>query len=158
MQFKGLGFPTSILQCKIGVCIDRRTACVLCEAFQSAFKIWNSFFMQDRPFSSSTWSGRLFFCAKIFEVVNHSEQCELVPTHNFWIWFYKSKFKNTCWASPKPDIPHKNCAGCASWWTLHKKIFRENSFKIISRWFTQYRVKLELLLPVLRVKSGSNAS
>ena len=22
--------------------------------------------------------------------------------------FYKSDFKNTCWVSPKPDIPHKN--------------------------------------------------
>ena len=26
---------------------------------------------------------------------------------SFWIWFYKSDFKNTCWASPKPDIQHK---------------------------------------------------
>ena len=30
-------------------------------------KIWKSFCNRDRPFSSSTWSGRLFFCTKIFE-------------------------------------------------------------------------------------------
>ena len=71
-------------------------------------KIWKSFCNRDRPFSSSTWSGRLFFCSESFCICSRSKQGELVPTHDFWIWFYKSDFKNDCWASPKPDIQHKN--------------------------------------------------
>ena len=49
----------------------------------------------------------VIFLHKNFRVCNRSKQGELVPTHDFWIWFYKSDFKNTCWASPKPDIQHK---------------------------------------------------
>ena len=49
----------------------------------------------------------VIFCSGSFRVCNRSKQGKLVPTCNFWIWFYKSGFKNTCWASPKPDIQHK---------------------------------------------------
>ena len=101
-------FPTSILQSKISRCIYVCIACYNYEAFQRASQIWKSFCSQDRPFSSSTWSGRLFFSSESFWVCNRSKQGELVPTRNFWIWFYKSDFKNTCWASPKPDVQHKN--------------------------------------------------
>ncbi len=101
-------FPTSILQSKISRCIYVCIACNNYEASQCDFQIWKLFSNQDRPFSSSTWSGRLFFCSGSFCICNHSKQGELVPTRNFWIWFYKSDFKNTCWASPKPDVQHKN--------------------------------------------------
>ena len=70
-------------------------------------KFENHFANQTVRFSSSTWSGRLFFCPGFFCVCVHSKQSELVLTHDFWIWFYKSDFKNDCWASPKPDIQHK---------------------------------------------------
>ena len=50
----------------------------------------------------------VIFLHKNFRVCNRSKQGELVPTHDFWIWFYKSDFKNTCRASPKPDVQHKN--------------------------------------------------
>ena len=56
----------------------------------------------------------VIFLHKNFRVCNRSKQGELVPTHDFWIWFYKSDFKNDCWASPKPDIQHINCADCVS--------------------------------------------
>ena len=108
-------FPTSILQRKISRCIYVCIACGCYEASQRASQIWKSFCKSDRPFSSSTWSGRLFFfCSGSFRVSNRSKQGELVPTHDFWIWFYKSDFKNDCWASPKPDIQHINCADCVS--------------------------------------------
>ena len=71
-------------------------------------KFENHFANQTVRFSSSTWSGRLFFCSGFFCVCVHSKQGELVQTRNFWIWFYKSDFKNTCLASPKPDVQHKN--------------------------------------------------
>ena len=60
-------FPTSILQRKISRCIYVCIACNNYEASQCDFQIWKLFSNQDRPFSSSTWSGRLFFCTKIFE-------------------------------------------------------------------------------------------
>ena len=101
-------FPTSILQSKISRCIYVCIACNNYEASQCAFQIWKSFCSQDRPFLSSTWSGRLFFFLENFRVCIRSKQGELVPTRNFWIWFYKSEFKNACWASPKPDIQHQN--------------------------------------------------
>ena len=116
-------FPTSILQSKISRCIYVCIACGRYESFQRAFQIWKSFCDQDRPFSSFTWCGRLFFCSGSFRVCNRSKQGELVPTHDFWIWFYKSDFKNDCWASPKPDIQHINCADCVSSQTLNKQIF-----------------------------------
>ena len=106
--------PTSILQRKISRCIYVCIACWCYEPPQCASQIWKSFCKSDRPFSSLTWSGRLFFCSGSFRVCNRSKQGELVPTHDFWIWFCKSDFKNDCWASPKPDIQHINCADCVS--------------------------------------------
>ena len=37
-------------------------------------------------------------------VASRASWCQLAI---FWIRFFKSDFKNTCWASPKPDIQHK---------------------------------------------------
>ena len=76
-------FPTSILQSKISRCIYVCIACNNYEASQCDFQIWKLFSNQDRPFSSSTWSGRLFFCSGSFCICNHSKQGELVPTRNF---------------------------------------------------------------------------
>ena len=104
---RGLGTAQQAFCNANGVCIDRHIACGCYEASQGAFQIWKSFCDQDRPFSSFTWCGRLFFCSGSFRVCNRNKQGELVPTRNFWIRFFKSDFKNTCWASPKPDIQHK---------------------------------------------------
>ena len=49
----------------------------------------------------------VIFLHKNFRVCNRSKQGEPVPPCNFWIRFYKSDFKSTCWTSPKPGIPHK---------------------------------------------------
>ena len=50
----------------------------------------------------------VIFLHKNFRICNRRKQSELVPTHKFWIRFFKSKFKNICWASSKPDIQYKN--------------------------------------------------
>ena len=108
-------FPTSILQRKISRCIYVCIACYNCVGSQDASKTWKAFCKSNRPFSSSTWSGRLFFCSESFCICSRSKQGELVPTCNFLnLIFYKSDFKNDCWASPKPDIQHINCADCVS--------------------------------------------
>ena len=100
--------PTSILQRKTSRCIYVCIACECYEASQGAFQIWKSFCDQDRPFSSFTWCGRLFFFAQ--EVFQFAIAASRVIRYHLAIFesdFFKSKFKNTCWTSPKPDIPHK---------------------------------------------------
>ena len=173
---QGFGCSQQVFCNANGVCIDRHIACrcrrciYVCpacgryKASQCAFQIWKSFCDQDRPFSSFTWCGRLFFCSGSFRVCNRSKQGELVPTHDFWIWFYKSDFKNDCWASPKPDIQHINCADCVSWQTLNKQIScRKNRFRKIvvdsfniaqnrNYYFRFWRQKAEVSLP----KKSSN--
>ena len=76
---QGFGCSQQVFCNANGVCIDRHIACrcrrciYVCpacgcyKASQCAFQIWKSFCNQDRQLSSSTWSGRLFFCTKIFE-------------------------------------------------------------------------------------------
>ena len=141
-EHKGFGHsPTSILQRKW--CLYRQTHCLQEQriVYTSALlagatkplnvlsKIWKSFCNRDRLLSSSTWSGRLFFCSGGFCVCIHSKQGKLVPTCNFWIWFYKSGFKNTCWASPKPDIQHKIAPAARFRWYRISKFLGE---KIVS--------------------------
>ena len=151
-------FPTSILQRKTSRCIYVCIACYNYEASQCDFQIWKSFCKADRPFSSSTWSGRLFFCSGGFCVCIHSKQGELVPTHKFWIRFFKSDFKNTCWVSPKTDIQHKNALVPHLNGRWISKFFGEKFVSENQRWFIQYHIKPDLSLPVLKVKSGTNRS
>ena len=125
-------FPTSILQRKISRCIYVCIACYNGVGSQDASKTWKSFCKSNRPFSSFTWCGRLFFCSGSFRVCIRSKQGELVPTRNFWIWFYKSDFKNTCWTSPKPDIQHKIAPTVhPRWHWISKFSWRKNCFRKI---------------------------
>ena len=116
-------------------------------------KIWKSFCNRDRPFSSSTWSGRLFFLLRRFLRL-HPQQTGRVGTNSqfFESVFYKSDFKNTCWASPKPNIQCKNHAERANF--LREKCFSKigvDSFNIASNrnyYFRFWRQEAEAFLPV----------
>ena len=126
--------PTSILQRKRSRCIYVCIACGCYEASQRASQIWKSFCKSNRPFSSSTWSGRLFFLLRRFLRL-HPQQTGRVGTNSqfFESVFYKSDFKNTCWASPKPNIQCKNHAERANF--LREKRFSKigvDSFNIAS--------------------------
>ena len=77
----------------------------------------------------------------------------------FWIWFYKSDFKNDCWASPKPDVPHKIALATRfRWYRISKFSWRKirfekisvDSFNIASNrnyYFRFWRQKVEVMLP-----------
>lgn len=105
---KGFGISQQVfLQCKTSRCIYVCIACGCYETSQRAFQIWKSFCNQDRPFSSSTWSGRLFFCTKIFEFATAASRASWYHLASFEPDFLQIQLQNTCWASPKPDIPHK---------------------------------------------------
>ena len=75
----------------------------------------------------------VIFLHKNFRVCNRSKQGELVPPRSFWIGFFKSNFKNACWASPKPDIQHKIAlAARFRWYRISKFSWRKNCFRRIS--------------------------
>ena len=117
---QGVGCSQQVFCNANGVCIDRHIACrcrrciYVCpacgryKASQCAFQIWKSFCNQDRQLSSSTWSWRLFFCTKIFAFATAASRVTRYHLAIFESDFFKSKFKNTCWTSPKPDIQRKN--------------------------------------------------
>ena len=83
-------------------------------------KIWKSFCNRDRPFSSSTWSGRLFFCSGGFCVCIRSKQGELVPTRNFLnLFFTNPTSKTLVGLRPNPIFSAKI--------TLNEQIFLEKN-------------------------------
>ena len=72
-------------------------------------KFENHFVIEAVRFQVQLEADGYFSAWKVFCICSRSKQGELVPTCNFLnLIFYKSDFKNTCWASPKPDIQHKN--------------------------------------------------
>ena len=111
--------PTSVLQRKW--CLYRQTHCLQMQTLYIRLPclrvLWNlstcfpnlKIILQSRPsVFKFNLKRAVIFLHKNFRVCNRSKQGELVPTHKFWIRFFKSDFKNTCWASPKPDIQHQN--------------------------------------------------
>ena len=170
MQFKGLGVPQQAFCNANGVCIDRHIACrcrcciYVCpacgcyETSQRASQIWKSFCNQDRPFSSSTWSGRLFFCTKIFEFATAANRASW-----YQLAIFESDFTNPAskhlLGFAQTRCSAQNCAGYTFPLIPNKQIFLDkNLFYENRRWFIQYCIKPELLLPVLKVKSGSITS
>lgn len=106
-------FPTSVLQRKRSRCIYVCIACGCYEASQRASQIWKSFCKSDRPFSSSTWSGRLFSARKIFRICNRHKQGELVPTRNFLnLFFTNPTSKALVGLRPNPIFSTKLCWLC----------------------------------------------
>ena len=96
-------FPTSILQRKISRCIYVCIAWGCYEASQRASQIWKSFCKSDRPFSSSTWSGRLFFCKKNFSHLQPPQAGRVGTNSQFFeSVFYKSSFKTLVGLRPNP--------------------------------------------------------
>ena len=94
---------------------ERRTACYNYEASQCAPQIWKSFCNWDRPFSSSTWSGRLFFCSGNFCICNRSKQGKLVPTRNFLNQIFQIRLQKYLLGFAQTRYSAQNCADCASY-------------------------------------------
>ena len=139
-------FPTSVLQRKRSRCIYVCIACGCYEASQRASQIWKSFCKSDRPFSSSTWSGRLFSASR----------ASWYQLAIFWICFLQIRLQKHLLGFAQTQYSAQNCAGYASSLTLNKQIFLEKKlFQKNRHWFIQYCIKPKLLLPVLKVKSGS---
>ena len=127
MQFKGLGFPNKHFAGQ-NRRLYRQTHCLLplwslSECFQNLKIV-----LQDRPsVFEFNLKRTVIFLRKNFRVCKPQQAVWVVPTHNFWIRFFKFRFKNTCWASPKPNVQHKNCAGCASSRMLNNRISKHKN-------------------------------
>ena len=78
-------------------------------------QIWKSFCNWDRPFSSSTWSGRLFFCSGNFCICNRSKQGKLVPTRNFLNQIFQIRLQKYLLGFAQTRYSAQNCADCASY-------------------------------------------
>ena len=64
-------------------------------------KFENHFVIRTVRFQVQLEADGYFFAQEVFEFA-------VAATCNFLnLIFYKSDFKNTCWASPKPNIQHK---------------------------------------------------
>ena len=100
-------FPTSILQRKISRCIYVCIACNNYEASQCASQIWKSFCRQDRPFSSSTWSGRLFFLQKVFEFATAASRASWYQLAIFESDFTNPNSKTLVGLRPNPIFSTK---------------------------------------------------
>ena len=133
-------FPTSILQRKW--CLYRQTHCLQMQTLYIRLPclraLWSlstrlpnlKIILQSGPsVFKFNLKRAVIFLHKNFRVCNRSKQGELVPTHKFWIRFFKSDFKNDCWASPKPDIQHKIAPAARFRWYRISKFLGE---KIVS--------------------------
>ena len=170
-EHKGFGHsPTSILQRKKCFCIDENIACrcrrciYVCpacynyEASQCASQIWKSFCSQDRPFSSSTWSGRLFFLQKVFEFVTAASRASWYQLTIFESDFTNPNSKILVGLRPNPIFrtkivlaahPDGHCIRKFLEKT-HSKEFRVDSHNIVSNrnyYFRFWRQKAEVSLP-----------
>ena len=127
-------FPTSILQRKW--CLHRQTHCLqMLWNLSICFpKFENHFAIETVRFQVQLEAGGYFFLLRRFLRL-HPQQTGRVGTNSqfFESVFYKSDFKNTCWASPKPNIQCKNHAERANF--LREKRFSKigvDSFNIAS--------------------------
>ena len=106
----------------------------------------------------------VIFSSEVFEFATAASRASWYQLAIFWIWFYKSDFKNTCWASPKPDIQHKIAPTVhPRWHRISKFSWRKNCFRKIvvdsfniaqnrNYYFRFWRQKAEVSLP----KKSSN--
>ena len=110
MQFKGLGFPNKYFcNAKMVFVYTKTLLATTMKPLNALPKFENHFVVKTVRFQVQLEADGYFSAWKVFCICSRSKQGELVPTCNFLnLIFYKSDFKNTCWASPKPDIQHKN--------------------------------------------------
>ena len=108
MQFKGLGVPNKYF-CNAKEA-DVYTSALLAGAIKPLnvpSKFENHFAIRTVSFQVQLEAGGYFSAQKFSSL--QPQQAGRAGTNSqvLNLIFYKSSFKNTCWASPKPDIQHK---------------------------------------------------
>ena len=123
--------PTSILQRKRSRCIYVCIACGCYEISQRASQIWKSFCDQDRPFSSFTWCGRLFFAQEVFELA-------IAASRASW-------YQLTIFDMGYPAMTPQGRAGKRLWKGVGSPCRENGTQNLKSRWYE----KPEPVVPIL---------
>ena len=71
-------------------------------------KFENHFAIRTVCFQVQLEAGGYFFAQEVFEFATAASRASRYHLAIFESDFFKSKFKNICWASSKPDIQYKN--------------------------------------------------
>ena len=108
MQFKGLGAPNKYFATQNKQMYIRLHCLRVLWSLSTCFPNLKIILQSSPSVFKFNLKRTVIFLHKNFRVCNRSKQGEPVPPCNFWIRFYKSDFKSTCWTSPKPDVQHKN--------------------------------------------------
>ena len=159
MQFKGLGVPNKYFAAQNKQMYIRlhclRVLWSLSRCFPNLKII-----LRSRPSIFKFHLMRaVIFCSGSFRVCNRSKQGEPVPPRKFWTWFFTNPASKHLLGFAQTRYSAQNCAGYTFPLIPNKQIFLEkNLFYENRRWFIQYCIKPELLLPVLKAKSGSITS
>lgn len=124
----------------------------------------NYFASQTVRFQVSLDAGGYFFAQEVFEFAIAASRASRYHLASFEPDFLQIQLQNTCWASPKPDIPHKIALATRfRWYRISKFSWRKicsmkigvDSFNIASNrnyYFRFWRQKAEVSLP----KKSSN--
>ena len=154
---QGFGYSQqAFCNAKVAVVYTAALLATTMKPFNVLPKFENKFSIKTVRFQVQLEADGYFSVQEVFAFAIVASRASWYQLAIFWIRFFKSDFKNTCWASPKPDIQQKNCADHVSSLMPNEQIFlEENLFYENRRWFIQYCTKPELLLPVLKVKSVS---
>ena len=70
-------------------------------------KFENHFAIKTVHFQVSLDAGGYFFAQEVFEFAIAASRASRYHLASFEPDFLQIQLQNTCWASPKPDIPHK---------------------------------------------------
>ena len=120
VQYKGLGFPNKHFATQ-KVFLYRRKHCLQMQTLYirlpCLLQLWslsmrsprfeNHFAIETVRFQVQLEADGYFSVQEIFAFAIVASRASWYQLAIFWIRFFKSDFKNTCWASPKPDIQHK---------------------------------------------------
>ena len=127
-------------------------------------KFENHFAIKTVHFQVSLDAGGYFFAQEVFEFAIAASRASRYHLASFEPDFLQIQLQNTCWASPKPDIPHKIALATRfRWYRISKFSWRKicsmkigvDSFNIASNrnyYFRFWRQKAEVSLP----KKSSN--
>ena len=162
--------PTSVLQRKW--CLYRQTHCLQMQTLYIRLPclrmLWNlstcfpnlKIILQSGPsaFKFNLKAGG-YFSAQKFSSLQPQQTGRVGTASQFLNQIFQIQLQKRLLSFAQTRYSAQNCAGCTFPLIPNKQIFLEKKlFQKNQRWFIQYYIKPDLLLPVLKVKSGTNRS
>ena len=120
MQFEGLGVPnkyfatqmvfvqTDTLLADADVVYTSALLASAMKPLNATSKFENHFAIETVRFQVQLEAGGYFFAQEVFEFAIAASRASRYHLASFEPDFLQIQLQNTCWASPKPDVQHKN--------------------------------------------------